>query len=301
MRSLQYHAKDLAEELRFVAERRLQWFRSVLTGDRYVTPPLDPNELAQEARLREEEARRSLEADGCPPCYPPSLTVPVRSAPGKYRDIVHHWLSSEGHGGVILCAQLQDWRQFRVSQKENRRKPFGTFVDQAGKRMRRHDIPLSVTLRLDPEQQNITENWAEFHHYHLERLEYLEDKRDEWKEKRSEIGLSSGHSQERRMLDGDARFDLALNLAEHDIERQKCLLRWITQQQHEMGSGSQMPVRAVHRRRKRDNSRQIGKQTRPTRPRKTRSTSRLQQPTTSSCLIQTRSGRISKPPVRYIP
>jgi hypothetical protein len=40
---------------------------------RDLTPPIDSEEELEEARVLEFQARKELEDDGCPPCYPPDL------------------------------------------------------------------------------------------------------------------------------------------------------------------------------------------------------------------------------------
>lgn len=99
-----------------------------------MTPPLDEEEENEESRVLEAQARKELENEGCPPCYPPDLDIPLRNPPEKYQAIIWYWQSFPGTDDVVLCAQLSDWRKFRTSQGRDRARyrnqPFSNFVDE---------------------------------------------------------------------------------------------------------------------------------------------------------------------------
>lgn len=41
------------------------------------TPPLDKEEENEESRLLEAQWCKELDTEGCPPCYPPDLDIPL--------------------------------------------------------------------------------------------------------------------------------------------------------------------------------------------------------------------------------
>ncbi|KAL9118737.1 MAG: hypothetical protein Q9187_004713, partial [Circinaria calcarea] len=79
----------------------------------YMTPPLDEEEENEESRLLEAQGRKELENDGCPPCYPPDLEIPLQNPPEKYQPIIGYWQSFPGTGDVVLRAELSEWRKRR--------------------------------------------------------------------------------------------------------------------------------------------------------------------------------------------
>jgi len=70
-------------------------------------PPLIGEERDEESGLLEAQARQDLESEGCAPCYPARLEVPVRHPPEKYRQIIEYWQSLRSTDDVVLCAQRQ--------------------------------------------------------------------------------------------------------------------------------------------------------------------------------------------------
>ncbi|KAL8682628.1 MAG: hypothetical protein Q9186_001315 [Xanthomendoza sp. 1 TL-2023] len=148
-----------------------------------ITPPPDEEEDEEECRVLETQARQDLENDGCPPCYPPSLDVPVRNPPEEYRQIIEYWQSFSSTDDAVLCAQRSDWRKFRQAQRRLRHRyrniSFSIFVDEVRGRRRAHSLDDNVHLLLDPQQQSRQQTWIEFQDYHLKRHEWQEKKRDE--------------------------------------------------------------------------------------------------------------------------
>lgn len=132
--------------------------------------------------MLETKARQDLESDGCPPCYPPHLDVPVRNPPEEYRQIIEYWQSFSSTDDVVLCAQRSDWRKFRQAQRRlrhrYRNKSFSIFVDEVRGRRRAHSLDDNVHLLLDPQQQSRQQNWIEFQDYHLKLHEWQEKKRN---------------------------------------------------------------------------------------------------------------------------
>ncbi|KAF7507871.1 hypothetical protein GJ744_010035 [Endocarpon pusillum] len=103
--------------------------------------------------MLETQALQDLESDGCPPCYPHYLDVPIRNPPEEYRQIIEYWQSFSSTDDVVLCAQRSDWQEFRESQRRLRQryrnKPFSIFLDQVRERRRAHGLNDNVHLLLD--------------------------------------------------------------------------------------------------------------------------------------------------------
>jgi hypothetical protein len=88
---------------------------------------LDEQEENEDSRRREAQARQELEDDGCPPCYPPDVDIPLlRNLPEECQALVGYWQSFPGTGDVPLCAQLIAWRKFRAFQQQTRVRRFKT-------------------------------------------------------------------------------------------------------------------------------------------------------------------------------
>ena len=189
-----------------------------------VTPPLDEEEELEDSRQREAQARPELEADGCPPCYPPDIDIPMlRNPPEEYRAIVAYWMSFPGTSDMPLTAQLVAWRKFRTYQRQTRRR-FQKFEDSLRQRRQRHGLDASVSLTEDLEQQSALDRWIEFQNYHLARLEALEEQRD---------GLTKELAEPCSDNERDA-ITYVLGTSERNIERHHVLLRWIEQNREAM-------------------------------------------------------------------
>jgi hypothetical protein len=206
-----------------------------------MTPPPDEEEDDEESRLLEADARKDLESDGCPACYPPHLDVPVRNPTDEYRLIIGYWQSFSSTGDVVLCAQRSNWRKFRASQQNVRDRYqhnlFSTFVDSVCERRRRHELDGHVQLLLDSQQQSQQQNWIEFQDYHLTHHEWLEKKRDRLKEKLDDCQKKAGatemegseHSaQNERAIQGRLEF------AERTLRWHEVILGWIERQRVRM-------------------------------------------------------------------
>lgn len=126
-------------------------------------------------RAFEAQARQDLENEGCPPCYPPEVDVPLQNPPEKYQAIIEYWKSFAGTAEMALRPQLSNWRAFRAFQLKTRRYyrniSFSKYVDVIQERRQSHNLSGDVRLLLDPEQQSRLGNWIEFQNYHLQRLE----------------------------------------------------------------------------------------------------------------------------------
>lgn len=69
-----------------------------------MTTPVDDEEENEETRLLEAQARKGLENEGCPPCYPSYLDILLRAPPEEYQTIISYWKSFQGTGDVVLRA-----------------------------------------------------------------------------------------------------------------------------------------------------------------------------------------------------
>ncbi|KAI9701766.1 MAG: hypothetical protein M1836_001109 [Candelina mexicana] len=214
---------------------------ALLSALERMTPPVDQEAEDNEARAIEATSRRVLINEGCPPCYPPHLDVPLRDPlPEKYQAITSYWQSFPGTGDVVLRAQLSDWERFREFQTRVRRyyehrnyRNFGEFVDRVRERRRRRGLGGNVCLRLDLDQSPL-ETWIEFQDWQLQRLQEFENERDElykaWKVAEESGSPDSGaHKQN-------------LEYAEWKLQRHNTLLHWIEQKRLGMDAGHQTPA-----------------------------------------------------------
>ena len=208
-----------------------------------MTPPLDEEEENEESRLLEAQARKELENDGCSPCYPPDLEVPLRDPPGKYRSIIGYWQSFPGTGDVVLRAQLSGWRKFRMSQPRVRHrfrnKPFSEYVDEVRERRQRHQLGRDVSLQLDPKQQSLLENWVEFQNYHLRGLERFREKQERLRKELDDIQRTTGGADTAASERAVRQF---LQNVERDLKRHKVLLQWIEQERRAIDPEYQTPI-----------------------------------------------------------
>ena len=215
-----------------------------------MTPPLDEEEENEESRLFEVQARKDLEKEGCPPCYPSDLEIPLRNPPEKYQPIIGYWQSFPGTGDVVLRTQLSDWQKFRVSQSAARRgvpkKSFSQYVDEVCKRRERHEVGGNIRLRSDMAQQSRLEHWIEFQNYHLRKLERFEKMRDKREKELDNAWRKAGAMDNAfsKCLPDDAKtLRQLLKVDNRDLERHKVLLLWIEQQRQAMDPGYSAPIK----------------------------------------------------------
>ncbi|KAL8936359.1 MAG: hypothetical protein Q9211_004226 [Gyalolechia sp. 1 TL-2023] len=149
------------------------------------TAPTSPPDLEAEMerdRLLEELARKRLEQDGCPPCYPANPSFLLQDPPQSHSGIIAYWKAFPTSEGGVLCAQWEDWHIFRKFQERSRlyfaqKKSFSQFTDAVRDRRQRHHLPEDVDPQPDPGQQSRQETWVEFQNYHLHMQEQLENER----------------------------------------------------------------------------------------------------------------------------
>ena len=193
----------------------------------------------------ESQARKDLEEEGCPPCYPTDLEFPLQDAPDRYQEIMSYWQSIMGNQYEVLYAQLLDWKQFRQFQIRNRRhylqlKTLSAFEDKIRERRQRHNVEGLVRLQPDLENQSRLADWIEFQDYHFQRHEEIakeiEDSKaqlaDAWK--RTEVGDSA--NVKRAAQDVEA-YQHKMEYAELRLGKHSILLQWIEQERIIMGAG----------------------------------------------------------------
>ncbi|KAL8808693.1 MAG: hypothetical protein Q9200_004108 [Gallowayella weberi] len=203
---------------------------AMISGERDLTPPPDKEEDDEEARVLEAQARQDLENDGCPPCYPPHLHVPIQDPPEEYRRIIEYWESFSSTENVVLCAQRSDWQEFRQAQQRlrhrHRNKPFNMYIDQLRGRRRAHGLDDNVHLLPDPHEQSPQQNWIEFQDYHLRVHEQHINERDKILR-----DLVSGTDKEgsEQAPGWKPPFHRGLDFAERNLRWHEVMLSWIEQ------------------------------------------------------------------------
>ncbi|KAL9634033.1 MAG: hypothetical protein Q9204_003166 [Flavoplaca sp. TL-2023a] len=190
----------------------------------------------EESRVLEAQARQDLESDGCPPCYPLYLDVPVRNPPEEYRQIIDYWQSFSSTDDVVLCAQRSDWQNFRQSQRSlrhrYRNKSFSSYLSEVCKRRRAHGLDDNVHLLLNPQQQSRQQNWVEFQDYHLKLHERQEKKRDGLQEDLDNTLKKAGHTGiegSEHAAQQERAIEQRLEYAETTLRWHEVILRWIEQ------------------------------------------------------------------------
>lgn len=194
----------------------------------------------------DEQARKALQDDGCPPCYPTGLCPPLLNIPDQYKPIISFWNSLLSTGLVVLRAQLSDWEEFRSFQKRIRQyyarnlKPFTEFKDKVRERRQRHKLEGHVCqhLQLDVGQQNALGNWIEFQNYHLQICEGYEEIIEDDREK---LAAAQKRLKDRGIswlegLEEVEFYEKSLYAAECKPRQHKLLLRWIEQQRKVIAS-----------------------------------------------------------------
>ncbi|KAK0261583.1 hypothetical protein LTR91_024985 [Friedmanniomyces endolithicus] len=212
-------------------------------------PPLFGEERDEESRLLEAQARQDLESEGCAPCYPAHLKVPVRHPPEEYRLIIEYWQSLGVTDDVVLCAQRSDWRKFRHYQRLQRRyyrkKPFGFLEEEVRERRQRNGLDDDVRLLPDPRQQNRQQDWIEFQDFHLEFWERKTKDRQELRDRLEEARrIASDRGAEGS---GGAAWDVTgipqiLEYADSILRWHDVFLQWIERQREAMEPHPSTPV-----------------------------------------------------------
>ncbi|MCJ1342063.1 hypothetical protein MMC31_000243 [Peltigera leucophlebia] len=175
---------------------------------RDLTPPLDSEEELEEGRVLESRARKELEDDGCPPCYPPDLDFPLRNPPEKYQAIIQYWKSRDD---VVLCCRKLDWEIFRKLQAmvRYRSRTFSNFVDEVRERRQRHGL-----------------------NHHLKRLEQFEKERDKLKQDLDDAQNLAGDGNTTLPEFGPTPAEALkqrLEFTERNLKLHRVLLHWIEQ------------------------------------------------------------------------
>ncbi|KAK0928575.1 hypothetical protein LTR29_017356 [Friedmanniomyces endolithicus] len=212
-------------------------------------PPLIGEEHDEESRLLEARARRDLESEGCAPCYPPHLEVPLRRPPEKYRQIIEYWQSLGSTDDVVLCAQRSDWRKFRHYQRLQReyyrKKPFGLLEAEIRERRQRNGLDDDVQLLPDTRQHSRQQDWIEFQDFHLEfwerKTKDRQELRDQLEEARKIAGDRGAGGSGRAARDAIS-IPQVLEYADSILRWHDVFLQWIERQRVAMDPRPQTPV-----------------------------------------------------------
>ncbi|KAK3897957.1 hypothetical protein C8A05DRAFT_38468 [Staphylotrichum tortipilum] len=277
------------------------------------TPPPYGDDVDEETRALETQARQDLIAQGCPPCYPPSLTVPLRNPPSRYQPIISYWHSLSITDDAVLSAQRWDWSKFcdyqRTARQRYGSKKFHRYEERAAERRHRHGLPGPVHFTFDRTQQTRLETWTEYQNYHLLRHEELNQKLETQQARLATFeGLVAAGTAKQDTY-ALAALHSGVDACEQAIEKHKLLLRWVEQQRRTMTREPSAPPRTLRRtpaRRGRrvdggDLSRVLGSariSKTDSKPQQQRRVTRSQQ---NDGTVTTRSGRVSRPPGRWTP
>ncbi|KAI9783321.1 MAG: hypothetical protein M1816_001419 [Peltula sp. TS41687] len=184
-------------------------------------PPMDEEEEIQESRVFEAKARKKLENEGCPPCYPANLEVPLQNPPEEYRGIISYWESLSAFGIGVLCRQASDWEQFcrrRAMRQPYRWRHLNDFEDEIRRRRHKYGVQGDIYLQRSILQQNRLQNWVEYQDYHFREHEKIEreiaDLRKRLEDEPQHASIYQGR----------------LAYAERRLVRHEILLQWNEQQ-----------------------------------------------------------------------
>ncbi|TAQ88591.1 hypothetical protein B7494_g3111 [Chlorociboria aeruginascens] len=211
-------------------------------------PPPTEEEMIIENRDYEAKARRDLEAEGCPPCYPPDLQVPLQDIPEEYQKIISYWRLASLMKDVELLAQFRDWERFRAYQKRVRHeygmpgKVFSEYVDYVNEVRQEYGLEggdMRVRYSLE-EKDRTLENWVEFQAYHIRyHLKELEkEARDRAAKKESlQRDLDSADAaisqKAARLISGN---EPTWGYQDRELESEKYFLQWTEKQRIAMDS-----------------------------------------------------------------
>ncbi|KAI9678370.1 MAG: hypothetical protein M1817_006317, partial [Caeruleum heppii] len=194
--------------------------------DDIITPP--PGDTTEEDRGYENEARKYLVADGCPPCYPPEVDFPFRDPPKEHREIISYWEWSIGTGRCVLDAQVHDWRGFRNLQWNNRqryrRRPFQEYEAKVCRQREKYGEYGNVRLRPDLAQQSHYQNWIEFQYYHF------------WEHDLYQGDVKKLLKEQEDSPQEEEFFQSRLNFLQQRCQKHELLLRWIEKELHKMAA-----------------------------------------------------------------
>lgn len=292
-----------------------------------MTPAIDDGDSILEASILENRARDELEKDGCYPCYPAHLELPLDNVPEEYRSIIQYWKAQPGVQCEVLCAQLQDWRRFRAYQARMRRlygrDRFNRYIERLRKSML-HAEDFTSPVEGEVANQSRLQDWVEFGHYHLENLEDLRELF-----RKAEAGLqnvATASEEDLAALQNHRDYQKRLLRQQESmvnwIERKKTTIRsaHLVQQEAQKAARARARHRSARSGKRKDHgkislpkvkkfgqvSRSITGLLEPSPPRLRagkahQALHRSRQQTTYSELYKTRSGRVSRPPLRWIP
>lgn len=175
--------------------------------------------------------------EGCPPCYPPRVPIPLEAIPRKYRAIVGYWESLPSSDGTPLHTQLSDWQLFRRFQTRDRLRhkhnSFANLQHEIYQRRRKHGLDGNVPLAFEIDQQDEIANWVEYQNHILKRLEELQQTQanrrrnvDEAQEKLNNLCTATSVATEKSLTG----YRYMLSVTEYRLGNHKVLVKWSEQQ-----------------------------------------------------------------------
>jgi len=278
-----------------------------------MTPGSTEEDHIAETIAGEMEARIELENDLCPPCYPAYLKVPLTNVPAEYKTIVEYFEEFKTIEGQALMAQRNDWRRFRTLQTrlhafwEHRGRSLVSLEDRVQSVRQKHGLTNGrVQLQFDPKNQTQLQTWTEFQYFHLQTSERLER---ELATAERELDEFYTRTEKPRPLQ-ISRLEYHKRL----IARHPDILEWIerTRKEFELQETSRNGDNNPHttlqagicgERRSRRIAARRNSQTLDQKQSKPNSKLNNRKPKAVKLdrLTKTRSGRISKPPTRWVP
>ena len=267
-------------------------------------PPEDEPTILEEARAHDRRAREELTAMKCPPCYSPTYEPPLSSVTEPQLGAVEYFKDHAPYTGAVLAAQLEHWKAFRRYQERLRRSftRFGIreYASKVRKKWPSKKIPRTFSLKLDHTRQTMLEDWTEYRYTELGKLENLQKERVELR-KQVDTASRSNNSDD---LQGPT---FALDYNHRRIGHHSRLLEWIRWQWHQIAASKALrghdyqrfeaPITSTHGRYNL-RPRPLVRTNYPTHPSGPIRRTAGQGHKAMKTLVLTRSGRVSKPPIR---
>ena len=267
-------------------------------------PPEDEATILEEARAHDRRAREELTAMKCPPCYPHTNEPPLSSVPEPQLGAVEYFEDHALYAGAVLAAQLEHWKAFRRHQERIRRSfgrlGFKEYASKVRKKWPSKKLPRTFSFKLDHTGQTMLEDWTEYRYTEFGKLENLQQERVEL---RKQVDTAS-RSHNRDDLQGPT---FALDYNHRRIGHQSRLLEWIRWQWHQIAASKELrshdhqcfeaPTTSAHGRYNL-RPRPLVDATDPKHPSGPMRRSARQGHKAMKTLVRTRSGRVSKPPMR---
>ncbi|KAJ6446845.1 Mediator of RNA polymerase II transcription subunit 17 [Purpureocillium lavendulum] len=214
--------KSLSSELKCRINAKL---RSPTTS---AVPGTD-EEWERDCRIVEADARAALEADGCPPCYPADLPVPLpKPLPCEYYDIVTFWRAHLSTTDHVLAAQHADWLTFRRWQRRHRKRHH-----RKRDHRKRHSAAKAKAKAQPAPAQARLKTWDDFYAYHKRHYKAIVHRRDEDKDEVSTVMRPLPPGVFYLYMQGSGT-------AQHEMQMYSKLLAWIELRREDMATAARV-------------------------------------------------------------